>query len=73
MKTITLEIENNQDYQQILDFAKKLGVRITAETEKPMENTDIQNKLTLFEKTIGTIKNKPVIPLEALRRENLYD
>ncbi|MDX2301738.1 MAG: hypothetical protein NW226_03010 [Microscillaceae bacterium] len=29
MKTITLEIENEQDYGQILDFVLKMGVKIT--------------------------------------------
>ncbi len=72
MKTITLEVENPEDYQQILDFAKKLGAKITSEYQTDEKKTDIQEKLDLLKRSAGTIKNAPVIPLEALRRENLY-
>jgi ATP-dependent RNA circularization protein (DNA/RNA ligase family) len=38
MKTITLEIENEQDYGQILDFVLKMGVKITEQPTQQQAN-----------------------------------
>jgi len=73
MKIITLKIENAEEYQQILEFVKKLGVQVSSEEEEQVHELTIQEKLRLLEKSSGTIKHKPVISLESLRRENLYD
>ncbi|MCU0445900.1 MAG: hypothetical protein MUE85_13395 [Microscillaceae bacterium] len=41
MKTITLEIENEQDYGQILDFLLRLGVKITEQSTQTSNEREI--------------------------------
>lgn len=41
MKTITLEIEKDQDFQKIVELAKTLGVRITSQIENEASEREI--------------------------------
>lgn len=72
MKTITLEIEKDQDLEQIRSLVESLGIKIIIEEKEKPIDSDIQKKLEALEKIAGTITSKP-IPSEALRRINLYD
>jgi hypothetical protein len=67
MKTITLEIPEEQDISEILNLLKTYNLKI-------IDNESIHqdDKLAAIQATFGTVKDAPVIPLEALRRENLY-
>jgi hypothetical protein len=68
MKTITLEIEDEQDISEILALLKSHKVKVKEE-----KNKSIADKLALFEKSKGTINVPWTITEDALRRENLYD
>jgi hypothetical protein len=40
MKTITLEIEKDNDFEKIMELAQRLGVKIVSTTKEP-ENKDM--------------------------------
>jgi hypothetical protein len=48
-------------------------VRVPKLEPVPTPPEVIQERLQRLQRAIGHIKNAPEIPLEALRRENLYD
>jgi hypothetical protein len=68
MKTITLEIPEEQDISEVLSLLKTYNLKIIE--SKSIHQDD---KLVAIQATFGTVKDAPVIPLEALRRENLYN
>jgi hypothetical protein len=68
MKTITLELPDEQDISEILVLLKSLNVKVKEE-----KSNEITDRVSLIKATFGTIKNKEVISLEALKRENLYE
>jgi hypothetical protein len=72
MKTLTLEISDEKDYEKIMSFVKGLSVKISTAIIQKDTSNNIQDKLNLLDKIGGTIAGKPNISLEALRRENLY-
>jgi hypothetical protein len=68
MKTITLEVPDEQDINELIALLKPLNVKVKEE-----ERNEITERISLIKATFGTIKNKEVISLETLKRENLYE
>jgi hypothetical protein len=68
MKTITLEVPDEQDINELIALLKPLNVKVKEE-----ERENIQSKIALFEKSKGTIQVPWTIEESALRRENLYE
>jgi hypothetical protein len=66
MRTLTIEIDNDQDIPKLLEFMKPLNMRIKEESETT-------KRLEAVQATFGIIKQDKVIDLDSLRRENLYD
>jgi hypothetical protein len=66
MRTLTIEIDNDQDIPKLLEFLKPLNMRVKEESETA-------KRLELVQATFGIIKQDKVIDLDALRRENLYE
>jgi hypothetical protein len=66
MRTLTIEIDNDQDIPKLLEFMKPLNMRIKEESETA-------KRLEAVQATFGIIKQDKVIDLDSLRRENLYD
>ena len=68
MKTIILEIEDENEIAEIMKILKPFNVKIKSGIQE-----DLSHKLKLLEKSKGTIKVPWTITDEALRRENMYD
>ncbi|MCU0446672.1 MAG: hypothetical protein MUE85_17335 [Microscillaceae bacterium] len=77
MTTLTIKAivqENGKIELNNLPFSvgKELEITISEKVETKLTEEEILEKLEKLRKGAGTIKNTPGIPLEALRRENMY-
>lgn len=66
MRTLTIEIDNDQDIPKLLEFLKPLNMRVKEESETA-------KRLNLLQQNAGTIKTPWTLGVTDLNRENFYD